>query len=373
MQSLKFYKNRLDEKIVEKFCIPFMTSYARRGSDVLNHFINENRLIVHDAAEALAVKDAEKILSLISVTDETPYSIERVLELVRGALDFRLLSPLTFKDDEFMEIDGCGLKQNLRRGSVFKRADGSIRDIDAIQWDVRATAVIKNGELIKKVWPEETRYSTGLAFMYEKDTQERVTSITPVESQALIRNFENYYGETYNIPAFEVLDVTNEEKNGAEIYTLFNRKCVSSFFTDCFEFIDIRTDDSVYERMQQMIEEDLKTVMENDFVGKYEYLSFGPEVTKASEEDCGVETAIVIWYDDNHFFWNEYVSDSMAQELVNSLIDAGIDERDIKVTLDDDNKCVCLEVFYEDGTQFDTICDVIEKNHILIEQVKKDE
>ena len=125
--------------------------------------------------------------------------------------------------------------------------------------------------------------------------------------------------------------------------------------------------------MQQMIEEDLKTVIENDFVGKYEYLSFGPEVTKASEEDCGVETAIVIWYDDNHFFWNEYVSDSMAQELVNSLIDAGIDERDIKVTLDDDNKCVCLEVFYEDGTQFDTICDVIEKNHILIEQVKKDE
>lgn len=375
LQTLRNYKNSIDEKIVEKFCIPFMTSYARRGSEVLNHFISENKRIVHDEAEAQAVKDAEKILSLISVTDETPNSISHVLELVRNAIDFKLLSPLTFADDEFIEIDGCGLKQNTRRSSIFKRQDGTIRDIDAIQWDVRATAVIKNGELVKKIWPDDvSRYSTGLAFMYEKDTQGNVTSIIPVESQALIKDLKNYYGEIYKIPAFEVLDITNEEKTGAEIYTLFDRKCVSSFFTDRFDFIDIRTDDSVYERMQKMIEEDLKTVEENDFIGKYEYLSFGPKEKRADDtEDTQEEEPIVIYYDDKHFIWNEYVYDDIAQSIVNSLIDADVDNRDIKVTLDDENSCVCLEIFYEDGTQFDTICEVIEKNHLMINQIKKDE
>ena len=342
LQNLKYFKNRIDEKIIEKFCIPFMMSYARRGSDMLKHFIRENQLVEHDELEQQKINDAEKILSLISVTDQTSRSILDVLDTVRNAINFKLSSPLTFKDDEFMDIDGCGLKQNLRRSSVFKRADGSIRDIDAILWDVHATAVIKNGELIKKIWPEvERRYSTGMAFMYEKDSDGNVISIIPVESQALIKNLEKYYGEEYRIPAYEVLDVTNEEKNGAEIYTLFNKKNVPYFFTDRFDFIDIREDDSVYERMQQMIEDDLKTVTENDFIGKYEYLSYGPEVSRL-EKDMG-EEPIIVYYDDCHFFWNEYVFDEIAQSIVNGVIDADIDERDIKVILDDDNKCVGIE------------------------------
>lgn len=368
MSKLKYYKNRIEEKIVEKVCIPLMTSYARKGSDILNHFISENERITHNDSEKLAVEDAKKILSLISVTDQTPYSINEVLDLVKGALDFKLLSPLTFTDNDFREVDSQGLKQSIRRASVFKQKDGTIRDIDSINWNVCATAVIKNGELYKKVWPTECdRYSTGLAFMYELDDNKKVISITPVESQAKFVNFDNYYGETYKINAFEVLDITNENTTGAEIYTLFNKKDVPSWFYDRFEFIDIRTDDSVYDRMKTMIEEDMKTVTENDFIGKYAYLAFGPEETRADDSE---QKPLCIYYDDKEFIWNEGVNDTSAQELISKLIDADIDERNIKVILDDQNFCVCLEIFYDDGTQYDTIADVIENNSIILKPKK---
>ena len=371
MLSLKYYKNRLEEKIVEKICIPMMTSYARKGSDILNHFISENERIAHTDAEKLAVEDAKKILSLISVTDETSHSITQVLDMVKDALNFKLLSPLTFEDNEFREVDGQGLKQSNRRSSVFKQKDGTVRDIDGIMWNVRATAVIKNGELVKKVWPDiYDRYSTGLAFMYELDENKNIVNITPVESQAKFVNFKDYYGEEYKIDAFEVLDITNEDKTGAEIYTLFNKNNVPCSFYERFEFIDIRTDDSVYDKMKQMIEEDLKTVKDNNFAGKYEYLSYGPEIDEADYAD--EEIPDVIFYDDKEFIWNDYVDDSRAQKIVGKLIDADIDERNIKIILDDQNHCVCVEIFYEDGTQYDTIADILEKELFVLKQLEKD-
>ena len=373
MLSLKYYKNRIEEKIVEKVCIPMMTSYARKGSDILNHFISENKRIAHNELEQMAVEDAKKILSLISVTDQTPYSINQVLDMVKGALQFKLLSPLTFEDSEFREIDPQGLKQSTRRASVFKQKDGTVRDIDSIMWDVTATAVIKNGELVKKLWKDEySRYSTGLAFMYELDADKNVVNITPVESQAKFINFKDYYGEEYKIKAFEVLDITNEDKTGVEIYTLFNKADVCPWFYDRFEFIDIRTDDSVYDKMKKMVEEDLKTVTENDFIGKYEYLSFGPEDVKRADDENSKdeEERMRIYYDDKEFVWNDYVYDDLAQKLIGKLIDAEIDERNIKVILDDQNRCVCVEVFYEDGTQYDTIADIIEKEGIALVQKK---
>lgn len=42
-----------------------------------------------------------------------------------------IISPLTFKDDEWQRISGDGTCQNKRKSSIFKDPDGSIHDIDA--------------------------------------------------------------------------------------------------------------------------------------------------------------------------------------------------------------------------------------------------
>lgn len=53
------------------------------------------------------------------------------ISLVQKLCNWDIISPLTFKDDEWQQISGDGTSQNKRKSSIFKDPDGSIYDIDA--------------------------------------------------------------------------------------------------------------------------------------------------------------------------------------------------------------------------------------------------
>lgn len=53
------------------------------------------------------------------------------IDFVKRLCSWDIISPLTFKDDEWQQISGDGTSQNKRKSSIFKDPDGSIHDIDA--------------------------------------------------------------------------------------------------------------------------------------------------------------------------------------------------------------------------------------------------
>lgn len=53
------------------------------------------------------------------------------IDFVKRLCNWDIISPLTFKDDEWQQISGDGTSQNKRKSSIFKDPDGSIHYIDA--------------------------------------------------------------------------------------------------------------------------------------------------------------------------------------------------------------------------------------------------
>ncbi|WP_283109354.1 hypothetical protein [Thomasclavelia spiroformis] len=53
------------------------------------------------------------------------------INFVQKLCNWDIISPLTFKDNEWRVIDTDGCCQNIRKSSIFKEADGTIYDIDA--------------------------------------------------------------------------------------------------------------------------------------------------------------------------------------------------------------------------------------------------
>lgn len=73
--------------------------------------------------------DVLKIVQAISETNQSGGSIGYILNLVRKCALQENLSPLTGEESEWFEHDPDTI-QNKRRGSVFKRADGTAYDLD---------------------------------------------------------------------------------------------------------------------------------------------------------------------------------------------------------------------------------------------------
>lgn len=53
------------------------------------------------------------------------------IDFVKRLCNWDIISPLTFKDDEWQQISGDGTSQNKRKSSIFKDPDGNIHYIDA--------------------------------------------------------------------------------------------------------------------------------------------------------------------------------------------------------------------------------------------------
>lgn len=87
-----------------------------------------------DSYALMFAKDVMELLAVLSYQGHTNHSISYALKLFTSLAKYEVLTPLTLSDDEF-EKDSkdptCNSRQNLRKFSIFKKADGTIIDIDA--------------------------------------------------------------------------------------------------------------------------------------------------------------------------------------------------------------------------------------------------
>ena len=99
------------------------------------------------------------ILDIIKVFSEQGHSgmsAGYAIGILERLLRFKPITPLTGEEDEWNETSRDGVKQNKRCGSVFRQADGTYEDIDAI-------AVSDNGGI---TWFTSNRFRKEITFPY---------------------------------------------------------------------------------------------------------------------------------------------------------------------------------------------------------------
>lgn len=110
-----------------------------------------------DGMQEMMNKDILEIVEIFSNQGHSGFSASYALSVLERLLRFKPLSPLTGNDDEWREpFDLKGTRQNKRCSSVFKRADGTCHDNNAI-------IVSDNGGI---TWFRSGRFRKQVSFPY---------------------------------------------------------------------------------------------------------------------------------------------------------------------------------------------------------------
>lgn len=84
------------------------------------------------------------------------------ISLVQKLCNWDIISPLTFKDDEWIQISEDGSCQNNRKSSIFKNSDGSIYDINAF-----SKKPISTYHFDTKIWEKNNNIITWNGGLFE--------------------------------------------------------------------------------------------------------------------------------------------------------------------------------------------------------------
>ncbi len=119
----------MDKKLQK--AIDTIVDYGIKNSRMVNHFIDEAKIAWKDSdgLQDLMVKQIVEILSLLSLQGDTNNTIGYKVKQLTNAINFGVISPLKFTDNEWNKIDNNEY-QNKRKSSVFKKED-LIYDVDA--------------------------------------------------------------------------------------------------------------------------------------------------------------------------------------------------------------------------------------------------
>lgn len=104
-------------------------------SYMIKHFLKECELAwgtedERDEMQNLMIKQIVEILSVLYIQGDTNNTIKHKLNLLTNAIQFNIISPLKFTDNEWNTINNDDEYQNTRISSVFKKGD-LIYDINA--------------------------------------------------------------------------------------------------------------------------------------------------------------------------------------------------------------------------------------------------
>lgn len=123
----KQYKNLINKKAL---------AYFVNNSNLCKHAIKELKLAGYGKGEGgpsdWMYKQVLEAIAVFSSHENSGFSAPCEINLVKKLCSFDIISPLTFKDDEWIQISYDGTCQNKRKRSIFKNPDGSINDVDAI-------------------------------------------------------------------------------------------------------------------------------------------------------------------------------------------------------------------------------------------------
>ena len=126
-------KQKWNNFLFNKIALPIIRKIGD-DSNYVKHLDNEMKIRYKENCdceyENMMHRDLRDLLSLLSTQGDTDFSIGWKLNLFKKAALFKILSPLTFDDSEWRELEYKSGFQNRRLSSVFKENE-CIYDIDA--------------------------------------------------------------------------------------------------------------------------------------------------------------------------------------------------------------------------------------------------
>lgn len=130
--KLQEERNILDNCLIN----PIVLQKVISESNLCKHAIREFSIanFNKDGYCSMFAKDVMELLAVLSFQGNTNNSVSYAIKLFTSLAKYDVLTPLTLSDDEFEEDTKdpvCNSRQNLRKSSIFKKADGTIIDIDA--------------------------------------------------------------------------------------------------------------------------------------------------------------------------------------------------------------------------------------------------
>lgn len=130
-KSKRYIKKEIKKSLINKKVL----SNIIANSNICQHAIRELKLAGYGKEKGgLNCWMYQQVLEAVAVFsshDNSGFSASYEIDLVKKLCNWDIISPLTFKADEWGTIALDGTCQNKRKSSIFKYPDGSICDIDA--------------------------------------------------------------------------------------------------------------------------------------------------------------------------------------------------------------------------------------------------
>lgn len=130
-RSRKYIKKQEKRKLINKKAL----QYIINNSNICKHAIKELKLASYGKGEGgpndWMYEQVIEAVALFASHGNSGSSAPFEINLVKKLCDWDIITPLTFKDNEWRIIDNNGCCQNIRKSSIFKEPDGYIHDINA--------------------------------------------------------------------------------------------------------------------------------------------------------------------------------------------------------------------------------------------------
>lgn len=137
-----------------------------------------------------------ELLALLSSQGDSGGSIGYKMSIFKRCVDFDIITPLTFKDDEFGGRDSFhGTIQNNRKSSVFKESNGDITYIDGMS----KHGVFYVGEENKVIERINSYTTSGTMFIVRPDK-----SIYEIRSSVKLKTLNIVDFKHFDIPVYEI-------------------------------------------------------------------------------------------------------------------------------------------------------------------------
>lgn len=328
--------------IAKYLALPIIQGYSSRYGS-LTRFYNEE---VKRAGKSDTREQVSALVSVYELEDDV-YGFSPSIGSLSDAIGFGVLTPLTFTESEFNDIAN-GIKQNKRRSSVFIEEDGTLRDIAAFSINEEFSLDFpKNKELI--CLEKNDNQIRSYVFFYNDNNKDNHWWIA--SDSAVFTNTHGYMGETFNIPVVRV----NNKNTGDFYYITYESKVPKEFYLR-FKFVNALNDALLTDSEKTMLAEDLAFISNNHLELYLDY-AFG----EGCESGYDDEPENFGYFKDGKFIMDDMVDDAVVMKLVNRLLDNDYAEELIHVTLDKSNMCEKLVIDCPDGTQYDTVNDILEE------------
>ena len=136
-------KRRKEKKMLKNLINKKAIQHIINHSNICQHAIKELKLAGYGKGEGgpndWMYQQVLEAVAIFASHGNSGSSAPFEINLVQKLCNWGIISPLTFKDDEWRIIDtNCGC-QNIRKSSIFKEPDGSIHDIDAFTKSPKGT------------------------------------------------------------------------------------------------------------------------------------------------------------------------------------------------------------------------------------------